>query len=923
VHDAYRLSDSAETRGIAVPRILRMIRIVKSLAASIPCETVEQLQQLLKTGIADDIKPVDEELLDQRALSRGLLEELADDEELSGFARLTKQLIAAITLPRTLSDPDDLQMGGISDITNRGSLDKLLLSELAHDDLTLAVRLAMNEALYMRRESPPVPQARTRSVLIDVSLPMWGIPRLFATAAALALHATSDRQIRINCLRSSMVGMKPSKLITREGLQEHLAALEPTAHPGSSLAAFFQALGEESQAAEPVLITTSDVLENAEFRQTLDKLCSGDLWLVVVERDGRLKVLQKTRQGTSVRKQMQLPLEEILSRRTAEKIVRKDLPEELPAIFHLARFPLLLSHQTRVGRLWRWGETAIAVTDDGRLMHWTKKGFGALQLATGLAARSDARIFLLKQSPGAFCQLLICPPGGRFGSLITVSASAIDGIVSIAQADYQISDVSDVVSTETALLVFGKLPDGTEVCSAVMHDTGTFLGTYSLGSRVEKRIGRCLLLSSKGYCVLSWVGGQTSWLLQLLPEPYKSRIEGAEERFSVAEISSGNFLLIHEGRLIDPRNAQRFEQLNTILRGSYSASLKAITELSLIHDLLVASHLKVVGTGRSRGLSDSFRTAPLMTDSGHTVIDLRSGEVIVHANCEPAGSETNHIARIEYERAFKSVRQHTPHYRFTQIGVDAGHLLLKDPGGGLFRIDWDSQNSVIRLDRAGTIATLSQSVEFVETPVDFNQKRASSIQPVGRIPEAVTFSVKLTSTGENVIAVIKAIRAVPGKGLKEAKDAAQCVPSVISSGLSRESANVLTAEIITAGGTCEIISSVESEKIADGSGFTLQKAQWDNGSKAWLDSRGLLHLKSANRANLEITLVMRDGPLSGWLSSGEVFGDTYYYGDDLTAQGLRRVTANVAWKLAIRPFIESLPWNFNFSSDTAQVARIV
>jgi hypothetical protein len=156
-----------------------MIRIVNSLAASIPCETLEQLQQLLKTGIADDIKPVDEELLDQRALSRGLLEELADDEELSGFARLTKQLIAAITLPRTLSEPDELQMGGISDITNRGSLDKLLLSELAHDDLTLAVRLAMNEALYMRRESPPVPQARTRSVLIDVSLPHVGDSKAF------------------------------------------------------------------------------------------------------------------------------------------------------------------------------------------------------------------------------------------------------------------------------------------------------------------------------------------------------------------------------------------------------------------------------------------------------------------------------------------------------------------------------------------------------------------------------------------------------------------------------------------------------------------------------------------------------------------------------------------------------------------------
>ena len=40
-----------------------------------------------------------------------------------------------------------------SDISNRGPLDRLLLSESAHDDLTLAVRIALNEALYLRRES--------------------------------------------------------------------------------------------------------------------------------------------------------------------------------------------------------------------------------------------------------------------------------------------------------------------------------------------------------------------------------------------------------------------------------------------------------------------------------------------------------------------------------------------------------------------------------------------------------------------------------------------------------------------------------------------------------------------------------------------------------------------------------------------------
>ena len=70
----------------------------------------------------------------------------------AGFAR---QLMAAVTLPRRLADPEEIAMGGVSDISNRGPLDRLLLTELVHDDLTLAVRVSSNEALYLRRESPP------------------------------------------------------------------------------------------------------------------------------------------------------------------------------------------------------------------------------------------------------------------------------------------------------------------------------------------------------------------------------------------------------------------------------------------------------------------------------------------------------------------------------------------------------------------------------------------------------------------------------------------------------------------------------------------------------------------------------------------------------------------------------------------------
>ena len=314
------------------------------------------------------------------------------------------------------------------------------------------------------------------------------------------------------------------------------------------------------------------------------------------------------------------------------------------------------------------------------------------------------------------------------------------------------------------------------------------------------------------------------------------------------------------------------------------------------------------------------------SSSHFVIIALGSAELLLNDSSKRYESP---LAQFEFDHSVDLARQRTPHYRFSRIGADAGQILLKDPGGGLFRIGWDSKDREIRLESVSELTASTQFVEFVETPVALSHKGQSSVQSAGLHDQARTFSVKLTGVGDYIIAVIKIIRSATNVGLKDAKDLVERAPNAVISGLSKEAANSLSADISGAGGTCEILPTVTDENIASGSGFALHIAEWKNGSKAWLDTRGLLHLKSANRANLEITLAMRDGPLSGWLSSGEVFGDTYYYGDDyyfgdnLTAQGLRRVTANVAWNLAIRPFIESVPWNFHFSSDTAQTGNTV
>jgi hypothetical protein len=63
------------------------------------------------------------------------------------------------------------------------------------------------------------------------------------------------------------------------------------------------------------------------------------------------------------------------------------------------------------------------------------------------------------------------------------------------------------------------------------------------------------------------------------------------------------------------------------------------------------------------------------------------------------------------------------------------------------------------------------------------------------------------------------------------------------------------------------------------SGFTLRRAVFADGSEALLDSRGLLHLRSADPSIQEFTIVLADGLSAGWCADGRVWGGRYWLGD--------------------------------------------
>jgi large subunit ribosomal protein L7/L12 len=70
--------------------------------------------------------------------------------------------------------------------------------------------------------------------------------------------------------------------------------------------------------------------------------------------------------------------------------------------------------------------------------------------------------------------------------------------------------------------------------------------------------------------------------------------------------------------------------------------------------------------------------------------------------------------------------------------------------------------------------------------------------------EQTEFDVVLTGFGANKVAVIKAVRAVTGLGLKEAKDAVEGAPTTLKEGVSKAEAEDIKKQVEEVGGTAEV-----------------------------------------------------------------------------------------------------------------------
>lgn len=334
----------------------------------------------LRTGLYHLPEPVEVALPDRPALS--LLEQLEEDVQTRGLATLARKLLAVINIPLHSQGSGGHSYGGISDITNRGNYDRLLLSELAQDDALLMARLVNNEALYFRREEPPDNPKRKRTLLLDVSLKMWGVPRVFSLAAALAFinHSKHGEEIAAYVLGDTFFEVD---LSVKEGVIASLEKLHHSLHSGKSLEAAVAA-GAGEDLNEYVLFTEIGLLHNAAFQASLQKVLEELRFIIAVDRTGELQFFECNHGKTRLLNTARIDLNELLVEPARRVKPEKNDNGTGLALMNCHPLPLLFP-KTRISQ--KQGKMSLlaadgllAVTENQRLLLMLSKNKGAHEI---------------------------------------------------------------------------------------------------------------------------------------------------------------------------------------------------------------------------------------------------------------------------------------------------------------------------------------------------------------------------------------------------------------------------------------------------------------------------------------------------------------------------------------------------------------
>jgi hypothetical protein len=405
-------------------------------AAGLMYPTTEKLVMKVLTGLPEIPESI--EVIVPETESKELLIQLTNEPTTAGIANLTTHLIAALNIPKHSQGSGEQPLGGISDITNKGSYDRLLLSELAQDEELLTARLVNNEALYFRREEPPEDVNRKRVILLDTTIKMWGKPRFFGISAALACTLNTKHGETIEAYVLGGDYHQRVDLFSKNGVVESLKELNPALHCGKALNTF---VSEQSKTNndEFILITGDWQHQSYDFQALFAVAKTSLNFIISVSRDGELRLFECINGNAKLINTTKFDLDSLLAKKVQtvkkEKLSKKFLDTEIAFLnreAHPLYFPAPSSLRLTTDKSFFKNKFnydghkegfVVAVADDLRLLYWTQRSRGAIELLDEI---EGGDYFFGWQEEDRVVYILVIQQGENKITLYTLNRETLD-----------------------------------------------------------------------------------------------------------------------------------------------------------------------------------------------------------------------------------------------------------------------------------------------------------------------------------------------------------------------------------------------------------------------------------------------------------------------------------------------------------------
>lgn len=302
------IADSAKKIKISVGEFSKDVRVLANLNNKFP--TTESIIEAMK-GFTD-ISELEDEVVEEETTvetDKDFIQELIEEPKTFQVGSLIKRIWSGLKIPMRHLSPGEQPIGGISDMTNKGELHRMLLSEFANEDDIFMNRVANNEALFIQREIPPEENIFERIILIDTSLKNWGTPKVLAFASAIAVikHPKAHSECKVFALGQNIIPISLDKV---DEVVENLNHVSPVLEVSGALEKFFNEEHKEKD-LEVFFITNQENLSHQNLQKIIHENRDRLKFLVTTSANGELN-FYKHHKGT--RKHIQkimLPLQEL------------------------------------------------------------------------------------------------------------------------------------------------------------------------------------------------------------------------------------------------------------------------------------------------------------------------------------------------------------------------------------------------------------------------------------------------------------------------------------------------------------------------------------------------------------------------------------------------------------------------------------